>query len=305
MKIAILLHSTTGNTKVVTRFAASCLEDAGHDVEVYDIVKHKNQVLPIFDDVDLLGVSCPTMYFRPTFAMERILARLAPIQGASRPAFLLATCMGEPGAHFAICAEQLRYKGWIAVDAKWVLAPSNWPTHFHAVEKTEHTTPIGTWLNHLYRPGRPLWGSIWPYSLLPDEGDRRDLERWLEGMLEKVAEEPLDRAPTPQQLHRSFPGAGLSGRIFAREHVEKSIALSIDEATCTRCGTCSLICPLDAIEQVHADAVPRFIAGCTGCWACLNRCPEGAISALGTPLGVRQYSGPPRAMRELFRKRSS
>jgi NAD-dependent dihydropyrimidine dehydrogenase PreA subunit len=240
------------------------------------------------------------MYFRPTFAMERAIARLPARRGPLRPAFLLGTCGGEPGAHFAICAEQLRHKGWAAVAATWVLAPSNWPVHLHAVEALERTTPVGTWLNQVYRPARLLWGTVWPFSLLPDEGDRRALDAWLAALVSRVETRGAAGAPAPSKLHVCAPGTGVTGRAFPREDVVGNMGLRIDGGRCTACGTCVAVCPVEAIAPPDAGEPPRFVAGCTGCWACVNCCPEGAIAAIGAPIGARRYAGPPRAMRELF-----
>lgn len=298
MKIAILLHSTTGNTRVVTRYAASYLGAAGHECTVHDIVKMKDPA--VIDEADALCVACPTFYFRPTFGMERAIARINPAIDGPKPAFLLASCMGEPGAHFALLAEWLRNKDYIALGAKWVLAPSNWPTHIAAMQKLESTTAIGTWLNHLHRPLRPLWGSIWPYCVIPDEKDRQELNEFLDEVMNKLESGNLDDAPWSEQLHHNMPTTNVQGRIFPREHLEK-LNMRIHAELCSKCGTCVLLCPVGVIKRDSDDTAPTIEQGCTGCYACFNRCPEGAISSLGTPAGEGQYKGPPAAMKEVFR----
>ena len=67
------------------------------------------------------------------------------------------------------------------------------------------------------------------------------------------------------------------------------------------CGTCVAVCPVGCISRAAEDAVPNVGSGCTGCWACYNHCPDGAISGLGCPRGAGRYAGPSPAMRELFR----
>lgn len=300
MKITILLHSTTGNTKVVTHYAAAVLEAEGHSCAVVDIVKHPDP--PALEGVDLLGVACPTLYFRPPFAMERYLARLPVAPHGPTPAFLFGTCMGAPGAQFALIAEQLLHKQFIALCTHWVLAPSNWPTHIHAMRKLETTTPIGTWLNTLSRPLRPLWGSIWPYCVVPDELDRRAFDAFLLRALRLAGEGRLDQAPTPNELHHDLPTTNTQGRIFPRYALD-SLGFSADPSRCSRCGTCLSVCPVDVVRRDGDDELPRFLTGCTGCFACFNHCPDGAISCLGTPAGAGRYHGPPRRMRELFRPR--
>ena len=52
MKIQFLLHSTTGNTRLVTRYAAGYLRVQGHDCDIHDIAKRREP--PDLAQVDLL-----------------------------------------------------------------------------------------------------------------------------------------------------------------------------------------------------------------------------------------------------------
>jgi ferredoxin len=301
MRATIFLHSATGNTALVAQHSARVLRGRGHRCEVHDIVRDGEPPATL-DDVDLVGVACPTMYFRPTFAMERFLARLPPRRRPG-PAFLLATCMGEPGAHFEVAAELLRHKDLVTLGAHWVLAPSNWPLHVHGVRRTSRSTPVGTWLNDLVRPLRPVWGTIWPLSTLPDERDRAALDAFLGEVLAAAAAGRLDDAPAPGKLHRPLPSTSALGRLVAREQLARAIGLTVDHGRCSRCGTCAACCPVSAIELAEGSD-PSFGPGCTACYACFNRCPEGAIGATATPAGAGRYPHPPRAMRELFGERT-
>lgn len=301
MRTIIFLHSTTGNTALVARYAAGVLRGRGHDCEVHDIVRDREPP-PTLEGFDLVGVACPTMYFRPTFAMERFLARL-PARRRPGPAFLLATCMGEPGAHFEVAAELLRHKDLVVLGAHWVLAPSNWPLHLHAVRRTARSTLVGTWLNDLARPLRPLWGTIWPLSTLPDERDRAALDAFLGDVLGAAAAGRLDEAPGPGALHRPVPGTAALGRLVSRGQIEHALGLAVDRRRCSRCSTCAACCPVGAIELDERSS-PSFGPGCTVCYACYNRCPQGAIGAMATPAGAGRYPRPPRAMRELFGERT-
>jgi len=50
----------------------------------------------------------------------------------------------------------------------------------------------------------------------------------------------------------------------------------MDEASCTNCGTCVAVCPVEAITA--GDTYPVFEhENCIGCGHCVTRCPEGAI----------------------------
>lgn len=54
----------------------------------------------------------------------------------------------------------------------------------------------------------------------------------------------------------------------------KIIPKTIDEATCTQCGTCEAVCPVGAIAL---DPGPVFNAHCFDCFNCVRECPEDAI----------------------------
>jgi ferredoxin len=295
MRITILLHSTTGNTRVVTRFAAACLRDRGHDVDVVDVVRRPD--LPGLDEVDLLGVASPTTYFRPTWTMERTIARM-PNATARKPAFLINTCGGAPGAQFALLAELLAHKGYVALGAHWVLAPSNWPPHIDAMRPLAWSSPLARLAPLAPRSLRPLWAVFWERSGMPDRRDRDDLVRFLDEVTSRAAAGRLDDAPTPKQLHVAIPTTNLVGRIIPREFPDRFLAFHIDAGRCARCGTCVEVCSERIITRSSDEEVPRIGSGC---YACFNRCPEGAISDAVTKPGRGQYSGPPRAMRDLFR----
>jgi len=46
--------------------------------------------------------------------------------------------------------------------------------------------------------------------------------------------------------------------------------------SCTACGTCADVCPVDPTLYEMKDIVARADE-CTECYACLDSCPEGAI----------------------------
>jgi Fe-S-cluster-containing hydrogenase component 2 len=50
----------------------------------------------------------------------------------------------------------------------------------------------------------------------------------------------------------------------------------VDVARCTGCGACVEVCPVGAMSLVDGKASVDEEA-CTGCEACVDACPEGAI----------------------------
>jgi NAD-dependent dihydropyrimidine dehydrogenase PreA subunit len=298
MKTVILLHSTTGNTKLVARYAAGWLTTHGHECVVHDIVKRGHDI--DLTDVDLLGVACPTMYFRPTQAMEKFIVNMPATAGRPRPAFLLATAGGEPGSHFVILSDLLALKGYVTLDACWFAFPDNWPPHRAPVEPLTLLEPLAALAGRRFQKAVPLLALAWPDLGVPGPDDPPKLRRFLERIVQRAATADLTRPPSPEVFHKAIKSLALMGRVMTRQQMEQFTAIGIDSRRCSTCGTCVKVCPSGTITRASDDEVPSVGVGCTGCWACFNHCPEAAISGWRTPHGRGQYRGPAADIRALF-----
>jgi NAD-dependent dihydropyrimidine dehydrogenase PreA subunit len=297
MKIIILLHSTTGNTKLVARYAAGWLRNEGHECVVHDVTREKEP--PAVDQFDLLGVACPTTYFRPSYVMERYVLNL-PRAAARKPAFLLGTAGGDPGSHFTILADALALKGYVALGAHWMVFPNNWPVHRFAVQRFHLAEPLGALVTHRYPKSRPWLGTLWPDLGVFGREDVPKLERFLDGMVARATSSDLRRPPNPKSFHRGSKLFALSGLMIGRREMETATAIFIDRTKCSACGTCVNTCPVGCITRSDDDSVPTVGNGCTGCWSCFNHCPDGAIGGWNTPPGRGRYRGPSTDVRSLL-----
>jgi ferredoxin len=64
----------------------------------------------------------------------------------------------------------------------------------------------------------------------------------------------------------------------------------ISNEKCTGCGTCQRICSQNNIEIIENK--PVWSDHCANCFACLNWCPNGAISLGKAKMGIKNYHHP-------------
>ena len=308
MNVRTLLHSTTGNTRLVTDYALARLRRLGHACEVVDIARRREPPADM-DGVDALIVAGPTMYFRPTFAMESYVRRLPDVTGRTVPTFLLATCQGDPVTQFAILAEILGPKGYAAMAACAVQAQTNWPMNRVLTDRIRWSLPVGEALIRVcaHLPGARDWlgtlGFVWPEASEPDEKERDKVDRFVDRILEVAAGDGRDPAPAPYALYRYVPLITPSGRHITREQLVRSMPIQVDPDRCTRCGVCVRVCAAGVMTQADRDRVPVVGEGCTVCWACYNHCKDGAITGPLAREGRGRYAGPSERMRALFQPR--
>lgn len=298
MKCLLFLHSTTGNTRLVARFAAEHLRRAGYECELVDITRHPEP--PDLAEADLLGFACPTMYWRPTVVLERFVARMPNAGARPLPTFQLATAGGDPGAHFAIVAEILAHKGWPTLGAYFVPMVNNWPPHRALAEKIPLAERVAGAVAARAPSQRPTLSMLWPDVGEPEARHREGLEAFLDRVLALAAQGVLTSPKAPPDLWKGNRVMYAIGRLMTVEKMQQGTAIRIEADRCGRCGTCVKLCPSGTLTRAAEDEVPRVGATCTGCWTCHNHCPDKAISGFGAPAGAGRYHGPSETSRGLF-----
>jgi len=302
MKCTILLHSATGNTRLVARFASRRLTEAGHHCVLHDIVDDPEP--PDCSDVDLLGVASPTNYFGPSRVMHQFLDRLPPAVDGPGLAFLLGTCSGEPGAHLVTQAEQLGRLGWLTMGARTVTFPDTWPPHRALASPLTFSASIGRALGAKLSPLRPLLSLPYPDLSQPSHRTVSRLGRFIDRVARRAAVRDHLAAQSAADLARTRPpGMVRLGRAVTMDWVRRCTDIRIDPHRCSRCGTCVDLCPSGCLTRDDDQSVPRVGSTCLGCWACYHHCPSDAISGWHAPAGKGRYPGPDPATVEAFNAR--
>ncbi|MDY0005155.1 MAG: 4Fe-4S binding protein [Polyangia bacterium] len=298
MKCTVFLHSTTGNTRLIARYAARRVEAAGHECALVDITRLSEA--PPLDGIDLLGFACPSMYWRPSMTMERFVARLPSAAPSGRPVFQLATAGGDPGAHFALLAEQLEHKGWLTLGAYFVPMVNNWPPHRALADRIPYARIVTTSLTERKPSLRANLSNLCPDLGEPEARHRDGLDAFLARMLDMAARGDFSARKAPASLWKGNRAMYAMGRLMTVEQMRKGSSIRIDPERCTRCGVCVKLCPVGCLTRSGEDEVPSVGGNCTGCWTCHNHCQDRAISGFGAPAGAGRYGGPSAEVRRLF-----
>ncbi len=64
----------------------------------------------------------------------------------------------------------------------------------------------------------------------------------------------------------------------------------ISNNSCSGCGTCKTVCPVNNIEIVNNK--PKWSDHCVNCFACLHWCPKQSISMGGANMNIKNYHHP-------------
>jgi len=87
------------------------------------------------------------------------------------------------------------------------------------------------------------------------------------------------RPPTPLTLCAPF---------YARSLVRHWFPIAVDQERCTGCGACVERCPTG---RMRIEAFPEPPGDCVGCYGCVNVCPVDAVDTWLTK-GAPRYRGP-------------
>jgi ferredoxin len=87
-----------------------------------------------------------------------------------------------------------------------------------------------------------------------------------------------------------------------RESVHESDKSLFAEDTCTSCGICVEICPVNNIKL--EEGIPQWQHKCQQCLACINFCPEKCIQFGDKTLKTQRYNHPEITVKDLINQKN-
>ena len=109
----------------------------------------------------------------------------------------------------------------------------------------------------------------------------------------KVDEDGIDRPIVCRQCGNARCVDACPNAALSRDPNTRHII--VDEARCTKCGSCAQACPFDAIAFHPESGTPLICDLCGGDPECVKRCPTGAISYGLAGAAARAAAAPPHA----------
>ncbi len=297
MKITIICHSSTGNTRLCAETMAAELGRLGHDCVTIDVRRLGRGEMPgDLKTADLVGVATPTYFFRPPVNLTEYLQSIPPLE--PKPGFVLNTCSAVRSNTVKTIAKLLQRRNVFMIGKLTIHAEEAYPLFRFGFFKYNEGKPHERDLEKVRRFARRIGERA--KKIQSDESERR---RALRKRL-------YVNLPTPFHLI-----ALVSTR---KNQLRAMLRKKVIADRCTSCGVCVEACPTHSItlvpftrDEVEASpgvvieereryernlaeetlTLPKFADTCMACYACYNLCPEDAIIT-SLCRGRPRYRGP-------------
>lgn len=253
--VLLATFSQTGNTRRVAEAIARGLEAKAHKVRVVDLLKASPEEAA---DYPILGIGTPVFYYKEPEPVRRFIAALP--RAGRKAAFTFITHGGNPVNTLRRMQKQLAARGYTVVNSFSCTGYDTYPMFFRVFREWGH--PSESELAEAQDFGERLAGEC----------------RWFR-----------DEQRFARPKYRFVGGKYLVLSLLCRGGMMKKLfpALVVDEALCTRCGTCARSCPAEAIMLAP---YPKVDSRCIWCYQCERLCPQQAFvtdwSRLRKKMGV-------------------
>jgi len=262
MKVLIIYFSQTGNTKKLAKKIREGIVNSGNSC---DLVKIKQADITKLYKYELIGIGCPTFFYREPVNIKRWIETLP--RKKDRYVFLFATHGSCLGNTFYYMTEELKARGYRVIGAIDSYADSS--LQFYP-------TPMHTY-GH------------------PDDQELRDAQAFGEmicDLSQRIQQGETHLLPEFRLVNDTWWYK--DSQLMTLKILRRISPKFTFNENCTKCMICQEECPSDAID---IEAVPPIIQGegCIFCWACEKLCPENAIEAdwdamrIGAKSNLRKY----------------
>jgi len=247
MKVSIICFSQTGGTEKIARMIQKGIIKGGDECE---LVGMKDADAKKVSEVDLIGIGCPTFFYREPGNVTKFIDELDENPG--KHCFLFCTHGSQIGNTFYFMSEGLKKRGYLVIGSYDSYSDSSIQFYPEVMHTAHHPDDIE--LEEAKKFGEEICG----VSTSVQQGKSELLPRF--ELIEDTWWAQQTKMLTPELLREISP------------------AFQINTDKCVQCLTCQDNCPGNVIN-VQAEPPEIQNEGCVFCWYCEKACPEGATEA--------------------------
>jgi flavodoxin/ferredoxin len=245
VKILIIYFSQTGGTEKIAKAIQRGILESRNEC---DLVTLKAASLKRLEDYDLIGVGCPTFYYREPINVRDFIRQMETVQ--DKHCFIFCTHGSSKGNIFYYLKGELSKKGLVVIGAFDSYSESSLPFYPKPMHTAKHPDAIEL------EEAKKFGNEICELSSRIRQGELNLIPAIK--LVENTWWAKDSKLMTPELLRKMTP------------------QLKINWEKCTNCLTCQENCPVDAIDVANKEIQKE---GCLFCWFCEKVCPEIAIEA--------------------------
>lgn len=245
MKVLVIYFSQTGGTEKIANTICQGILETGNDCE---LVQMKDALTKNLASYDLIGIGCPTFYYREPLNVQNFIRQVDDAQG--KHCFIFCTHGSSKGNTFYYLKEDLNQKGFVVIGA------------FDSYSESS-----------LQFYPKPMHTAKHPDAIELDEAKKFGIG--ICTLSSRIHQGESNLIPAIELIENTWWAR--DSKLMTRDVLRKMTpVLKINTEKCTQCLTCQENCPVDAIDIANQEIQKE---GCIFCWFCEKSCPEHAIEA--------------------------